>query len=119
MAYLIFKLKYVTQEEVDEVRQLLTDHDIPYYETGAGLFGTSVAGLWVCDEKQQDIAKTLLKEYAEQRQQRVQSEYRHQRELGEIETIWQRFIAHPLRVLLAFGAIAFILYFSLVPFFKI
>ena len=119
MAYLIFKLKYVTQEEADEVRQLLTDHNIAYYETGAGMFGTSVAGLWLKDDTQQDSAKALLGDYSTQRQQRVRNEYQQQRALGQEETFWQRYKSQPWRYLLAFGAIALILYFSIMPFFKI
>ena len=44
MATLVFRLKYVPDEEADDIRQLLADHDIDFYETSAGRWQVSMAG---------------------------------------------------------------------------
>lgn len=116
MGRLIFRLKYVTDEEADEVRQLLDDNNIETYETAAGLFGTSVAGIWLKDNSQEQKARALLKDYGEQRSDRVRQELQNLREAGEVETFWQRCKSQPFRLLFAFAAITCILAFSIVPF---
>ena len=117
MGKLIFKLKNVTDEEAEEVRLLLADNNIAIYETDSGFFGTSVAGFWLCDDAQQESANTLLKDYAQQRLQRVRSEYQRQREAGEVETFWQRCARQPLRLLVAMLVVSLILTISIMPFF--
>lgn len=117
MACLIFKLKHVTQEEADEVRQLLADNNIGIYETDTGLFGTSVAGFWLVDDGDEATAKALLDNYAKERLQRVRGEYQRQRQLGQVETFWQRCKTQPLRLGLAVLAIGAILSLSVLPFF--
>ena len=117
MSNLIFKLKNVTSEEAGEVRQLLEDNNIAIYETDSGFFGTSVAGYWLEDISEKPRARTLLADYAQQRQQRVQAEYRAKYELGEIETFWQRFKNQPLRLSLSLVVVVLILSISIIPFF--
>lgn len=62
MATLVFRLKYVPDEEADDIRQLLTDHDIRFYETNAGRWQISMAGLWVNDKEQAQQARALILE---------------------------------------------------------
>ena len=62
MATLVFRLKYVLDEEADEIRQLLTDHDIAFYETTAGRWQISMAGLWVKDKDQAEQAIELIRQ---------------------------------------------------------
>ena len=119
MSNLIFKLKNVTAEEADEVRQLLATNNISIYETDSGLFGTSVAGYWLHDIEQKPIAQNLLADYAQQRQQRVRQAYIEQEQLGKIETFWQRFKAQPVRIGLSLLAVTIILAISIIPFFII
>ena len=38
MAVLIFKLRYVPEDEAHEIRELLGDNNIDFYETTAGVF---------------------------------------------------------------------------------
>ncbi len=116
MGRLIFRLKYVTDEEADEVRQLFIDNEIATYETAAGLFGTSVAGIWLKDNGQEEKARSLLKEYGEQRSDRVRQELQVLRDSGEVETLWQRFKAQPVRSFFALVAITSILAISILPF---
>ncbi|PYF79537.1 MULTISPECIES: DUF6164 family protein [Marinomonas] len=62
MSTLVFRLKYVPEEEADEIRQLLADNDIAFYETTAGRWQISMAGLWVKDKEQAIKARELIRE---------------------------------------------------------
>ncbi|RBO86030.1 hypothetical protein DFP76_101306 [Marinomonas aquiplantarum] len=62
MAILVFRLKYVPEEEIDDIRQLLTEHDIDFYETSAGRWQISMAGIWVRDKQQAEQARALIRE---------------------------------------------------------
>ena len=42
MSKLLFRLRNVPDDEADEVRELLTQHSIEFYETGAGNWGISM-----------------------------------------------------------------------------
>lgn len=116
MSRLIFNLKNVTDEEAEEVRQLLADNDIGIYETNTGFFGTSTAGYWLHEPNQESLAKSLLKQYAQDRAERVRLAYQIECEQGLTETFWQRCLSQPLRLFFAILAIGFILFVSLVPF---
>ncbi|MBJ7538014.1 DUF6164 family protein [Marinomonas transparens] len=61
MATLVFRLKYVPDEEANDIRQLLMDNDIPFYETSAGRWQVSMAGLWVKDKEQAMKALELIR----------------------------------------------------------
>lgn len=64
---LVFRLKYVPDDEADDIRQLLKDHDIAFYETSAGRWQISLAGIWVKDKDQAQQALQLIKEDQERR----------------------------------------------------
>lgn len=70
MAQLVFRLKNVPDEEVDDIRQLLTDNEIEFYETSAGRWQISMAGIWIKDKTQAQQAKELI---AQDQQQRAAS----------------------------------------------
>ena len=67
MAKLVFRLNQVSEEEADAVRQLLITHDIHFYETDAGFWGFSVAGLWVHNSEEALHARQLIDDYQLQR----------------------------------------------------
>lgn len=112
MAKLFFKLNGVPEDEAHEVRQLLEDAGIDFYETSAGNWGVSMAAIWLQDESQLDRAQGLLEEYQHARLFRVREEaQRH-----PPETFWQRLISAPLQVF-AYGLLILaILYISVAPF---
>ena len=68
MAQLVFRLKNVPEEEADDIRALLDEHDIEFYETSAGRWQISMAGIWVRDKEQAQQANKQG-----QRQQVLQS----------------------------------------------
>lgn len=67
MAKLLFHLRHVPDDEADEVRQLLTTHELDWYETRAGLWGLSAPALWLRDADQYPRARSLLDDYQQTR----------------------------------------------------
>ncbi|MEC8356372.1 MAG: DUF6164 family protein [Pseudomonadota bacterium] len=113
MAKLLFRMRDVPDDEAEEVRELLTQNGIPFFETFAGNWGISMPGLWLVNEQQFDEARALLDEYQEIRSTRVKSQYLKQREQGEIRTFLESFRAEPVRFSVYLGLTALVLYLSL------
>ena len=113
MAKLLFRMRDVPDDEAEEVRELLTQNEILFFETFAGNWGISMPGLWLVDEQQFDEARALLDEYQEVRSTRVKSQYLKQREQGEIRTFWESFRAEPVRFSVYLGLAALVLFLSL------
>ncbi len=65
MAQLLFKLKEVPLDEAEEVRALLEEADVDFYETDAGTWGLGVAAIWLPDDHQLSHAQDLLEAYQE------------------------------------------------------
>ena len=118
MPHLLFKLNGVPEDEEIEVRRLLDDNHIDYYETSAGLFGISLAALWIRDEGEIEKARELVEQYQQQRYRQAREHYAQQEQDGTAETMLQRAWRQPLRTLLYLAVILIILYFSTVPFLK-
>jgi len=110
MAQIIFKTKHVPDEECMAVRRLLVDNDILFHETGAGLLGLSIAGIWVDDDKAQ-AARALIDDEQYTRQQLVRGEY-----MDNPKSAWSLFIANPIKWLASIAAIAGLLALVLLPF---
>ena len=113
MAKLLFRMRDVPDDEAEEVRELLTQNKITFFETFAGNWGISMPGLWLVNEQQFDEARALLDEYQEARSTRVKSQYRRQREQGKIRTFWESFRAEPVRFSVYLGLAALVLFLSL------
>ncbi len=112
----LFSLSRVPDDEAAEVRQLLSDNGIDFYETHAGGWGISTPAIWLYDDAEQDRAQALLDAYQQQRQASAQAEYKARRDSGQHQTVLHRILEHPLQVLLLSMLIMFILYVSLSPF---
>ena len=116
MAVIIFKLNGVPDDEADEVRALLTDKGFDFYETSAGRWGISVAALWLKNDEDKALARTLIDEYQHQRQAQVKAEYEQLREQGELESPLSRLLSTPLQVIIYIIFIVLIIYLTLSPF---
>lgn len=116
MAKLLYKLHGVPEDEIEEIRELLDRHKIDFYETSAGRWHISLAAIWVYDNADFPHAKMLLDAYHEQRFRDARAEYLQRIADGNAETFLQRAQREPLRVILYILAIAFIVYFTVVPF---
>ncbi|VAX11681.1 hypothetical protein MNBD_GAMMA26-53 [hydrothermal vent metagenome] len=119
MSALLFRLRNVPDDEADEVRELLTENGIIFYETSAGNWGISLPGIWVQDEAQLPRAKTLIETYQQERLIRVQDEYNQLSREGRARTIIGVMKSTPVRFVAYLAIIALILTISLKPFFDL
>jgi len=118
MSYLIFKLNSVPEDEANEVRQLLDDADIPFYETDSGRWGLGYAAIWTKEKDILESAKNLIQEYQISRYKKVSEQHHKMEQAGEKISRFEFFLTSPIRfsLLIIFaGALA---YFTVIPFFK-
>lgn len=113
MAKLLFRMRHVPEDEAREVRELLDEHEIEYFETFAGNWGISFPALWLKDETQFDHARKILDEYQSARSTRMKAEYEVQKNHGQAPTMWHSFVENPWRFVAYFTLIAAVLYLSL------
>ena len=112
MATLVFRLKYVPDEEADDIRQLLADNDIDFYETSAGRWQISMAGLWVKDKDQAIKARELIREDQMARAQTMRPISFGQWILGYLQHARQ----NPAEAFFTLIAVLLILGISILPF---
>jgi len=119
MATLLFKLSSVPDDEAQDIRDLLSENEIDFYETSAGILGFSMPGIWLKDETQLARASALIDDYQHQRQDRAQADYQHRQATGQSRTIMDMFKEAPARFIAYLITIAIVIYFSLVLFLKL
>ena len=119
MAKLLFRLNQVGEDEAEDVRALLDDAGIEYYETDAGRWRISIAAIWLRHDQDYQQARALLDDYQQQRGERVRQEYEERLQAGEIPTVWQRFRAQPAEFIAIILALAIILGLMVMPFFSV
>ena len=110
MAKLLVNMRNVPEDEAEELRALLDNAGLDYYETPAGPWGSSAAALGLRDEARIGEARRLLDEYQRRRGEQVR------RERGGVRTVLDEIRERPLRFVLYLAGAAVVLYFSTVPF---
>ncbi len=116
MARLLLNLRHVPDDELEEIRTLLDEHHIDYYETAPNRWGISMGAIWLKDEDQYPQARTLLTRYEHERRQRMRAAHEAERARGEAETLWQRICRRPVETLIYVAVAALVLYLSTKPF---
>ena len=119
MAKLIFKLKSVSYDEADDIKNLLTENRIAFYESPAGNWEISMHALWLNDDAQYTQAKKLIDKYQVKRNQHIRLETQQKIDQGEYETFIQRLFNKPIQFFIPLAIIIFILYLSIMPFLEI
>ena len=104
MSKLVFRLRNVPINEAQDIRELLEDNDIAYFETSAGNWGISFPAIWIHESEKFELTRQLIDEYQNERAERLRKEYQSSRANGEVKTVWQSFTENPLRFT-AFSAI--------------
>lgn len=117
MSRLLIKLRHAPDDEIAEIRSLLQEQRIDFYETQAGPWGVSAPGIWLRHDDDYDRAKALLDEYQENRFRQQRADYERLRRAGEHRTFLQNLMENPFQVVLYSLIIGLILYFSISPFF--
>lgn len=116
MARLLFKLSNVPDDEAQDIRELLNNHDIHFYETNAGFFRVGLDAIWLADGTQEEQARELIRSYQAERVVRQQENYAQLVEVGQVPSVWQRFCAQPIRFIALVVAILFVAALTVVPF---
>ncbi len=116
MSRLLFRLRDVPDDEAEEVRQLLDDHDIGYFETSPGNWGISMPALWINNDEDFSRARDLLDDYQQQRAVRIREQYLQSKQRGEAHSSWDYFRESPFRFISYLAMVAVVLYLSLVYF---
>ncbi|UCE89719.1 MAG: hypothetical protein JSW10_02470 [Pseudomonadota bacterium] len=117
MATLLFSLRNVPDDEADEIRALLDQHGVDWYETPASVFGISAGAIWLRDDSAAQEAKLLLDNYQAERFARQREQHQQSIAEGRGVTLAHAIREHPLQFLVYLIAIAVVLYFSIKPFF--
>lgn len=116
MSKLIFKLRNVPDDEAEEVRQLLKDNRVEFYETDAGNWGVSMPAIWLQDEDQADRAKNLIDRYQNERSTQARQDYNEKKHSGTQRTLIDSAREKPLVFVGLMLFCLFVLYFSIKPF---
>jgi hypothetical protein len=113
MAILLFSLRGVPEDEAYEVRELLNEHEISFYETSAGNWGVSMPALWLRDDKNLEKARQLLNDYQQQRQIKQRQLYLQRKQAGEGKTLFHSFKEKPLLFISYLVVILLVTYVSI------
>jgi Family of unknown function (DUF6164) len=117
MPTLLLNLRHVPEDEAAEVRRLLDEHAIGFFETPPSRWGVSAGSIWLADEAQASAALPLLADYQRQRAQQARDALEQARRDGTAPTFWDLLKAEPLRVLGVLLAAAGLLALCALPYF--
>jgi len=118
MSKQIFRLRNVPDDEAEEIRRLLSEHDIEFYETPGGNWGISMPALWLNDDNEHkaEEAKALIDQYQKERVVRIRREYEELKQQGRHRRLRDVFRERPLELIFYLLIAALILYLSTKPF---
>ncbi|SFE90610.1 DUF6164 family protein [Nitrosomonas sp. Nm166] len=112
MSKILFRLNGVSDEEAHDVRQLLADHEIDFYETSPGNWGVSMPAIWLKDEHQFQKARALLDAYQNERVIRVREEYVRLKQEGKNTTFLGTIKQNPVSFIVHLVLTILVLYLS-------
>ncbi len=112
MSTLLFSLRGVPEDEAEDIRQLLDEHHIDYYETDAGNWGISMPALWLQQSDDLPRARQLLDDYQLKRQTEQRRHYEDLKKAGKAPTTLDLIRQHPVEFFFSIGFIGVILYIS-------
>ena len=109
MTTLLLNLRRVPDDEADEVRTLLEQNQILFYETAPSMWGISSGGIWLTQPEDRERAKALLADYQQDRARRQREAYEEAQREGRLRE-------QPLRVAGLFVVVLVLLLVTLLPF---
>ena len=119
MAVLLMNLRGVPDDEADQVRALLRQRGIEFFETPPSRWLVSAGAIWISDDDDAPRARELLAEYQHRRRADARADYERRRREGSLEGLGSRLRREPLRLLLYLAGAAVVLYLSLMPFLEL
>lgn len=115
MSKLLLNLRHVPDDEADDVRAMLEESAIAFYETKPSIWGLSAGGIFVTEDADIVEARRLMADYQSRRSTRVRAEYEAAKRDGTAETFGTILRDEPVRVVLTVLAIAFLLALVALP----
>jgi hypothetical protein len=115
LARLLLNLRHVPEDEALEVRSLLEEHAIPYYETPPSRWGISMGGIWLRENSDYPRARGLLDKYQVERATRARAAYAARKRKGEAETFAGVLRRRPMEVLVYIAVAAGIVILMMWP----
>ena len=112
MSKILFRLNGVSDDEADEVRELLANNNFDFYETTPGNWGVSMPAIWLNDAGQFKQARALLDKYQEERRVRVREEYARLKKEGKHKTFVDAVKQHPFRFTVHLALALLVIYLS-------
>lgn len=119
MPILVFRLRNVPEDEADDIRTLMDDNELDWYETSAGNWGIAMPGIWIRNDEDRYKARQLIDVYQHGRQASMRDNYHQELEQGRVVSFTQRLREHPLRVAGLVLFCLFILFVSINPFLQL
>ncbi len=116
MAKLLLNLRGVPDDEADDIRMLLDERGIEFYETPPSRWQVSAGGIWIRRREDAAAAARLLAEYQAERRDRSRAEYRAAQARGEVKTLWTAVCEDPVRAFAVLLGMAFIVGVLALPF---
>ena len=113
MTILLFNLRGVPEDEAEEVRELLTEQDIDFYETSAGNWGMSMPALWLRNDADLEKARYVLNKYQQQRFLTSRENYLQRKQANQQQTLLKAFIEKPLLYCAYLFAMLLVVYVSI------
>ncbi len=115
MAVLLINLRDVPDDEIAEIRVLLDQNAIDFYETEPNRWGISAGAIWISDDHAAPRANELMASYQIERRARVRLELAEARRDGTAESFWVQARKQPARLVLILLAVAIFVALSLWP----
>ncbi len=112
----LINLRDVPEDEAQELRELLQNNNIRFYETSAGNWRFSVPAIWLHDKNQLQRARTLIEKYQAERFARARGEYEALQREGKNKTLIDEIMENPGRFTIYLISAALIIYLSIKPF---
>src|SRR5699024_12194209 len=113
---LLLNLRQVPDDEADEVKALLHEHDIDFYETPPSFWGVNAGGMWLQNTAQREEAKQLLATYQQARALHAQAKWQSQRAAGTHPTQWSIIKQRPIRFIATVVGIGVLFLVMTLPF---
>ncbi|HEU4775056.1 MAG TPA: DUF6164 family protein [Lysobacter sp.] len=109
MSKLLLNLRMVLDDEIEDVRAMLDENRIEFYETRPSRWGISYGGIWLTHDRDLPEAKRLMAVYQARRQADARAEYEAGQRDGTGRTFKDVLREEPARVLLTVAAIIVLL----------
>jgi len=113
MSKILFRLNGVSDDEANDVRELLANNDIDFYETSPGNWGVSMPAIWLRDANQFQKARSLLDAYQNERAIKVREEYARLKREGKNKTLMDAVKQNPVRFMVHLALAALVIYLSI------